>query len=156
MVRVLFVCLGNICRSPMAEAIFRHKVLGEGLQDHIEVDSAGTGNWHIGKPPHQGTQAILDREHIPFEGMKARQLQQKDWSSFDYMIAMDDQNVRNLHLFFDQKEGPVIKKLMEFVAAPEEKDVPDPYYTGDFDYTYQLVSNGCNNLLKYIKENHRI
>ncbi|MGM8213165.1 low molecular weight protein-tyrosine-phosphatase [Virgibacillus sp. W0430] len=156
MIRVLFVCLGNICRSPMAEAIFRNYVREAQLEGKIKVDSAGTGSWHVGKPPHHGTRDILEREQISYEGMKARQVHKEDWNSFDYIIAMDAQNMDDLKDFFQQEEGPVVKRLMEFVVDPAELDVPDPYYTGNFNYTYELVSNGCKNLLTYIKEHESI
>ncbi|MGM8363877.1 low molecular weight protein-tyrosine-phosphatase [Virgibacillus sp. W0181] len=156
MISVLFVCLGNICRSPMAEAIFRHNVIEAQLQDKIKVDSAGTGDWHAGNPPHHGTREVLERENISYDGMKARQVHKDDWNAFDYIIAMDEQNIDNLKTFFDIKEGPVVKKLMEFVEDPEEINVPDPYFTGDFDYTHKLVSKGCSNLLDYIRKNNSI
>src|SRR5690606_10512989 len=96
MVRVVFVCLGNICRSPMAEAVFRHKVKQAGLDDWIAIDSAGTGDWHIGHPPHEGTRKLLDSKRIHWEGMKARQVKENDFHDFDYIIAMDQSNVNDL------------------------------------------------------------
>ena len=96
MIHILFVCLGNICRSPMAEAIFREKVKKEGLADRIKVDSAGTGDWHIGKPPHQGTREILKAKRISDEGLFARQIKASDLNEFDYIIAMDTENVKNI------------------------------------------------------------
>ena len=96
MIHILFVCLGNICRSPMAEAIFREKVKKEGLADRIHVDSAGTGDWHIGKPPHQGTREILKANGISDEGLFARQIKTNDLNEYDYIIAMDTENVKNI------------------------------------------------------------
>ncbi len=89
MKKVLFVCLGNICRSPMAEAVFRDLVSREGLEDRIEIDSAGTGDWHIGHPPHQGTRKILNENNISTEGLVARKIKIEDLTEFDYIIAMD-------------------------------------------------------------------
>ncbi|WP_077620618.1 low molecular weight protein-tyrosine-phosphatase [Bacillus sinesaloumensis] len=152
MIKVLFVCLGNICRSPMAEAIFRDLVKKEGLVDQIEVDSAGTGDWHIGRPPHEGTQKILTKNNISFEGMKARQVIANDLENFDYIIAMDSSNVGNLNkIFMNEKTGKV-QRLLDLVDGSKILDVPDPYYTGNFDEVYELVSNGCQRLLDVIKK----
>ncbi|WP_249872796.1 low molecular weight protein-tyrosine-phosphatase [Oceanobacillus saliphilus] len=154
MIRVLFVCLGNICRSPMAEAIFRELVKKENLSDRIEVDSGGTGNWHVGKPPHEGTMSLLERERISSEGLLARQVKENDWDDFDYIIAMDEQNIEDLGNIRKGDDSIVIAKLMDFVENPQETNIPDPYFTGDFDYTYQLVSAGCRNLLNHLKVKH--
>ena len=152
MIKVLFVCLSNICRSPMAEAIFRDLVKKEGLGDQIEIDSAGTGDWHIGRPPHEGTQKILTKNNISFEGMKARQVNSKDIEQFDYIIAMDSSNVGNLNkIFMNEKTGKV-QRLLDLVDGSKVSDVPDPYYTGNFDEVYELVSNGCQRLLDVIKK----
>ncbi|GAA0288946.1 protein-tyrosine phosphatase [Gracilibacillus halotolerans] len=154
MIKVLFVCLGNICRSPMAEAIFKKIVKENGLSDQIEIDSAGTGDWHIGKPPHIGTRNKLDEMKISYEGQKARQVQDGDLENFDYVIGMDASNLENLRPF---KRGPntVVKRLMDFVEDAKE-DVPDPYYTNNFDYTYELVEEGCEQLLRNIVEKHQL
>lgn len=155
-VRVLFVCLGNICRSPMAEAIFRKIVDDENLSDKIHVDSAGTGSWHVGAPPHEGTRHILDEKNISYEGQIARQVHVGDWDTFDYIIAMDDQNMKDLNKIQQEDKHVVVRKLMDFVEHPKERNVPDPYFTGDFNYTYELVSIGCQHLLQHIKEQHHL
>jgi protein-tyrosine phosphatase len=156
MIRVLFVCLGNICRSPMAEAVFRDMLVKEKLTNLIEVDSGGIGGWHVGKMPHQGTRNKLDQQKITYEGMKARQVSKKDWDDFNYIIAMDDQNIKDLQKINSQSADIVVAKLMDFVEDAKEREVPDPYYTGDFDYTYELVVEGCSTLLSYIREKHNI
>lgn len=152
MVRVLFVCLGNICRSPMAEAVFRDYVAREGLNDKIEVDSAGTGNWHVGNPPHEGTSTLLKEKGISTEGMKARQIVQEDGEKFDYIIAMDSQNLKDLRKVIAEKEGSVVTLFLDLVENAPFKDVPDPYFTGNFDEVYDLVTQGCEALLERIKK----
>jgi protein-tyrosine phosphatase len=150
MVKVLFVCLGNICRSPMAEAIFRHLVKERGLEDKITVDSAGTGNWHVGEPPHKGTQLILKKNNIDFSGIRARQINREDLQTFDYIIAMDAENIGNLRRLAGYNKTGFISRLLDFVPDSEMADVPDPYYTGNFAQVYELIQKGCEHLLDTI------
>jgi len=156
MIKVLFVCLGNICRSPMAEAMFRDFVKGEGLEGKIVVDSAGTGDWHVGNPPHEGTLKILEKYGVDSEGLKARQVSTDDFTEFHYIIGMDATNIDNLKKLSSGVNQLVVKRLMDFVDSGVKKDIPDPYFTGNFDETYDLVNAGSQALLQYIKSVHNL
>lgn len=154
--RVLFVCLGNICRSPMAEAIFRDLIKREGLEKEVEVDSAGTGDWHIGHPPHHGTRALLERKGISYEGIKARQIVKDDVKDFQYIIAMDESNMENMMKIYGESDSTYYGRLLDLIPSCSNKNVPDPYFTGNFDEVYELVSAGCEQLLKKIKKEHQL
>ncbi|MGM7636781.1 low molecular weight protein-tyrosine-phosphatase [Bacillus sp. Hm123] len=156
MIRVLFVCLGNICRSPMAEAMFRDLVKREKLDNIIEVDSAGTGHWHIGKPPHEGTLSILKKYKVGSEGLKARQLKIEDGEDFHYIVAMDSENVKNIHRKLASKGNTQVIQLLDLVKEVKNKDVPDPYFTGDFEEVYELIGKGNQALLQFIKQDQQL
>ncbi|PAF33653.1 low molecular weight protein-tyrosine-phosphatase [Paenibacillus sp. 7516] len=155
MVRVLFVCLGNICRSPMAEAVLRHKVEERGLQHQIQVDSAGTGDWHVGKPPHEGTRKLLDSYQISYADMAARQFGSDDFDQFDYIVCMDDSNVANVRKITGGAEADIMR-FMDLLPNESLREVPDPYFTGNFEEVYKLVEAGCNVLLEQIQKDHSL
>ncbi len=152
---VLFVCLGNICRSPMAEAVFRHLVEKKGIQDKFRIDSAGTGDWHVGHRPHRGTQEVLQSHGVSSAGMFARQVKASDFDEFEYIICMDDSNVTNVKGFAKGNYQSTVNRLLEWSTKAKLKqpdaNVPDPYYDGRFEYVFQLVEQACTDLLKTLE-----
>lgn len=141
----------------MAESIFAHLVQAEGLQDQILVDSAGTGDWHVGQRPHKGTLGILDRYQLR-EGSRARTLAPADFQRFQYLVVMDRQNLANVQraLAKGHTSETEVALLMSFAGQEGVHEVPDPYFTGDFEETYRLVTAGCAGLLQHIRNEHRI
>jgi len=155
-VRLLFVCLGNICRSPTAEGVMRSLVRREGLEGHIELDSAGTGAWHIGSSPDDRARRAAAGRGVELGG-RARQVQPEDFEGFDLVLAMDRENQRLLRaLARDERERSKVRLLREFDPASAragELEVPDPYYgaPGGFEEVLDLVEAACEGLLGEIR-----
>ncbi|WP_195556474.1 low molecular weight protein-tyrosine-phosphatase [Anaerotruncus colihominis] len=145
MIKVLFICHGNICRSPMAEFVFQDMAARRGLSDRIYAASAATSREEIGNPPHRGTQSILRRYGIPMYGHRAVQIIPEDYDRYDYLIGMDSYNLSNMCRIFGGDPDNKIRRLLDFSSAP--RDISDPWYTGDFEATYADVYEGCEALL---------
>lgn len=162
MIKVLFVCMGNVCRSPMAEAIFSHLVEQAGLAGRFEIDSAGTDSYHVGDPAHPGTRRVLAAAGITSRSI-SRQVTRRDLDRADYVIAMDHRNMSDLGYWASRGalDGR-LHLLLDFVDEqgrrandlPATRDVPDPYYTGNFEEVYRLVEAGCRGLLAHIRREH--
>ena len=163
MIKVLFVCHGNICRSTMAQSVFAHLAAEANLADYFEIDSAATSREEIGNTPHYGTVRKLREENVPLIPHRARQMTGNDYLYYDYLIGMDTANIRNMiRIAGGEDSQGKIYKMLSFAGyehthrLSEAGDVADPWYTGDFEATYQDVKNGCEGLMAYIKENHKV
>jgi protein-tyrosine phosphatase len=152
-ISVLFVCLGNICRSPMAEGVFRDLVDREGLADDFRIDSAGTGSWHVGESPDHRSARTAAKHGVTLSG-SARQVRPEDFRRFDYLVAMDRQNLEALEEFREGVKGATALYLLrEFDSeGGPGAEVPDPYYggPGGFDDVYSMVERSCRGLLDHI------
>ena len=147
MIKVLFICHGNICRSPMAEFVLKDMVKKRGIAHQFEIASAATSTEEIGNPVHHGTRNRLAKEGISVAGKYAIQMTKKDYDKYDYILAMDSYNIRNIGRIIgaDKLQSPKIKKLLDFSDNP--RDIADPWYTGNFDDTYSDVVEGCEAFL---------
>ena len=148
MYKILMVCHGNICRSPMAEFVFRDMVEKRGLSGEIMTASAATSTEEIGNPVHRGTRQQLVSRGINPDGKRAVRLTKADYDKYDYLVGMDRANIRNMKLMTGGEDK--IYKLLSFAGI--DRDVADPWYTGDFDATYRDVMAGCEGFLKFLCE----
>ena len=146
--KILFICHGNICRSPMAEFVMKHLVNNEGLEGQYEIASAATSTEEIGNPVYPPARRKLAEHGIGCEGKTARQMTRSDYQYYDYIIAMDRNNLRNLKRMFGEDTEHKISLLMDYTHRPG--DVADPWYTGDFEATWRDVSEGCQGLLEFL------
>ena len=159
MTKVLFVCLGNICRSPMAEGLFIQKVKEAGLEDQIEIDSAGTGGWHVGERADARMRQTAAKHGVDLPS-RARKVKESDFRNFDYILAMDQSNLRDL----EDLEGGVsgtksrLFKMRHFDPLAHEADVPDPYYGGQrgFEDVYDMLDRSTEELLRFIREEQKM
>ena len=146
MIKILFVCHGNICRSTMSQFLFQDMVNRRGLQDEFYIDSAGTSREELGNGPHYGTVRKLREAGVPILDHRARQMTRQDYDRYDYLIGMDSANIRNINRIAGGDPQGKVYKLLEF--AGDRGDIADPWYSGNFEDTYRDVKKGCEALLK--------
>lgn len=149
---VLFVCLGNICRSPLAEGIFRAAATRRGLCDRFEIDSCGTGSWHAGESPDPRSVEVAQRHGVDISGQRARQLARDDFQRFAWLIPMDRANEGEVRRRCPGGAAPQIRRILDFEPDPPGPDVPDPYYGGrdGFEEVYELLESAADRLLDAI------
>ena len=149
--RIMFVCHGNICRSPMAEFLLKDMIKKEGLADRFVIASAGTSREEIGNPVHQGTRKKLAQDHISAAGKYAVQLTKEDYTTYDYLLCMDQWNINNVKRIIGHDPKHKVHLLLEYAGV--KRDIADPWYTGNFDETYDDVLEGCEAFLTFLLEN---
>jgi len=154
MVRVAFCCHGNICRSTLSESVFTYMVKNLGLSQQFLIDSFATSTEEIGNPPHRGTVNKLKQEGIPLVPHRAKQITWNDYSKFDYIIGMDTWNMKNLNRMLKGDPDGKVYKFLTFAGSG--RDIADPWYTGNFDVTYDDVVEGCNGFIEYLREQGEI
>lgn len=153
MVKILFVCMGNICRSPTAEGVFRQILEREGLADRVVVDSAGTGAWHVGSSPDARAQAAARLRGIRLDHIRGRQICEADFEEFDHILAMDRHNLRELLSLSDSRHHHKIRLFMEYSPELGIEEVPDPYYGGEsgFDRVLDMIEAASSGLLEDLR-----
>jgi len=153
-VSVLFVCLGNICRSPTAEAVFRERVIAAGLEEQIRIDSAGTGDWHIGRAPDPRSREAAARRGYQMDALRARQVSPQDFYEFDVVLAMDNANLADLQAMQPADVTVTLGRFLDYASESAVSEVPDPYYGGEdgFDRVLDLIEGGADGLLDALRE----
>lgn len=151
MKKILFVCLGNICRSPMAEFVFKDMVKKHNLEQEFHIESASTSYEAFGESIHYGTVEILNEMGIPYDKNKrSRRITPEDYDKFDYILGMEDSNIQNIKRIVGEDKNHKIYRLLDFSKNP--RNISDPWYTGNFDSTYYDVVDGCQSLLKKLEK----
>jgi Protein-tyrosine-phosphatase len=151
MKKILFICYGNICRSPMAEMIMKDLVKKKSMEDKFYIQSAGTSTEEIGSSIYINAQEVLKKNNIPVEDRKARQLQADDYETFDYLVAMEMMNIRDIKSIIEVDSHNKIARLLDYTTDPE--DIADPWYSRDFEKTYTEILLGCESFLEYLINN---
>lgn len=149
MIKIMFVCLGNICRSPMAEFVFKDIVKKQGLEKEFYIKSSATSYEEIGNNIHYGTRNKLIQKGISFENRKAIRLKPEDYKKYDYIIGMENSNIKNIKRIVGDDYENKVYKLLDFSNNP--RDIADPWYTRNFEITYNDVVDGCNGFMNYLK-----
>ncbi len=154
MVRVLFVCMGNICRSPIAQGVFENVLRREGMEGDVSVDSAGTGRWHVGAPPDERALSAASIRGLDMSAQRARQVRPDDCGTFDYILTMDEENYRMVAALC--RGSAVVRPFLDFAPDSPEREVPDPYGGGPdgFEHVIDLVEEASEGLLEDIRERH--
>ena len=154
MIKVLFICHGNICRSPMAEFIFKDMVAKRGLSDRFLIESAATSTEEIGNPVYPPARRELARHGLSCQGKTARQIRQRDYASYDYLLCAEQYNIRNLRWIIPRDPEHKILRMLEFSTHP--RDISDPWYTGNFSLAYSDIVEGCETFLSYLEQSGQI
>ncbi len=158
MIKVLFVCMGNICRSPTAEGVFRQRIEQAGLHEKVLVDSAGTHSYHVGCEPDKRSQLAAQARGIDLSQLTARKVRPGDFKEFDYVLAMDRDNLMDLQASCPHEQANKVRLFLDYATRSREKDVPDPYYGGDrgFEYVLDLIEDAAAGLLSHITKEHKL
>jgi protein-tyrosine phosphatase len=154
--KILFVCMGNICRSPSAEGVFRKILNDRNLHHHVETDSAGTEGWHTGSAPDKRAQHAASQRGIDISELRARQVSPADIEFYDLIIAMDHDNQSRLHSLAGEQHAHKIRLLLEYSKLFNDTEVPDPYYGGDhgFDLVLDMIEESCQQLIQHIVDHN--